>query len=58
MEGFAKAHAKAVKDAEASRGGGGPVENGESKDWRQRRKEAREQVGVVVGMYQLEELVL
>lgn len=64
VEGFARAHAKAIKDAEEGKakggksGGGAAGQEGSKKDWRQRRKEAHEQVGMSVGMYQLEELVL
>lgn len=52
LEPFVKAHTKAIKEA------------GEDKrkqpvvDWRQRRKQAHEQAGLSIGLYQLEELVL
>jgi gephyrin len=60
VEGFAKAHEKAVKDAEAGKGKNGKSgEKEESKkDWRQRRKEAHEHVAMAIGVYQLEELTL
>ncbi|KAG6861980.1 hypothetical protein C0995_009164 [Termitomyces sp. Mi166 len=52
LEMFAKAHTKAVKEADQDK----------SKkplgDWRQRRKQAHEQAGLSIGLYQLEELVL
>lgn len=52
LESFARAHVKAVREA------------GEDKkkkpvvDWRRRRKQAHEQTGLLLGLYQLEELVL
>ncbi|KAF9461998.1 hypothetical protein BDZ94DRAFT_1262189 [Collybia nuda] len=52
LEPFVKAHTKAIREA------------GEDKrkqpvaDWRQRRKQAHEQAGLSIGLYQLEELVL
>lgn len=61
-EGFARAHAKVVEEAEAraTKDHKG-VDTGEKeepkKDWRQRRKEAHEKAGMI-GVYQLEELVL
>jgi gephyrin len=60
VEGFAKAHEKAVKDAETGKGKNGKgTEKEESKrDWRQRRKEAHEQIAMAIGVYQLEELTL
>ncbi|KXN89507.1 hypothetical protein AN958_05669 [Leucoagaricus sp. SymC.cos] len=58
VDGFARAHAKTIKDAEEGRAAGPSGEEGSKKDWRQRKKEAHEQVGMAVGVYQLEELVL
>lgn len=55
LQPFVKAHSKALADAsQAASGGEGkePVV-----DWRKRRKAAFEQAGVV-GLYQIEELVL
>lgn len=52
LEKFAKAHTKAIRETGL----------GKSKkplgDWRQRRKQAHEQAGLSIGLYQLEELVL
>ncbi|XP_006456684.1 hypothetical protein AGABI2DRAFT_211731 [Agaricus bisporus var. bisporus H97] len=58
VEGFAKAHEKAIKDAETGKGKNGKAsENeGSTRDWRHRRKEAHEQVAMAIGVYQLEEL--
>lgn len=60
VEGFAKAHEKAIKDAETGKGKNGKAsENeGSTRDWRHRRKEAHEQVAMAIGVYQLEELTL
>lgn len=53
LEPFVRAHAKAVH--EAAHG----VQKPDLKvDWRKRRKEAHEQAGITVGVYQIEELVL
>ncbi|KAG6856986.1 hypothetical protein H0H87_011080 [Tephrocybe sp. NHM501043] len=52
LETFAKAHTKAVKEA------GQDKRKKPVGDWRQRRKQAHEQAGLSVGLYQLEELVL
>ncbi|KAF9450156.1 hypothetical protein P691DRAFT_665850 [Macrolepiota fuliginosa MF-IS2] len=60
VEGFARAHVKAVKSAEEGKAKDtkNTGQEGSKKDWRQRRREAHEQVGMAVGAYQLEELVL
>lgn len=62
MEGFSRAHAKALKDAEIGKVVGdknaGTAKEGSKKDWRQRKRESHEQAGMAVGVYQLEELVL
>lgn len=55
LETFARAQAKAIKDAALGRGGKKEEPVG---DWRQRRKVAHEQAGMAVGLYRLEELVL
>ncbi|KAG6900424.1 hypothetical protein C0993_010812 [Termitomyces sp. T159_Od127] len=52
LETFAKAHTKAVKEA------GQDTSKKPLGDWRQRRKQAHEQAGLSIGLYQLEELVL
>lgn len=60
VEGFAKAHEKAIKDAETGKGKNGKAseKEGSTRDWRHRRKEAHEQVAMAIGAYQLEELTL
>jgi hypothetical protein len=62
VEGFARTHAKIVKDAEVGQTGDKNAtatgKEGSTKDWRQRKKEMREQVGMTIGVYQLEKLVL
>ncbi|GLB34213.1 hypothetical protein LshimejAT787_0110970 [Lyophyllum shimeji] len=52
LEMYAKAHVKAVKEA------GQDKRKQPLADWRQRRKQAHEQAGLSIGLYQLEELVL
>ena len=53
LEPFVRAHAKTVH--EAAHG----VQKPDLKvDWRRRRKEAHEQAGMAVGVYQIEELLL
>ncbi|KAF5387687.1 hypothetical protein D9615_000759 [Tricholomella constricta] len=52
LETFAKAHFKTVKEA------GQDKRKKPLADWRQRRKQAHEQAGLSIGLYQLEELVL
>lgn len=53
---FAGAHARAIREAKDSKAGVKPPPD--RQDWRQKRKLAQEQVGMAVGVYQLEELVL
>lgn len=53
LEPFVRAHARAVH--EAAHGAQKPDPR---VDWRRRRKEAHEQAGMAVGVYQVEELVL
>jgi len=53
VEGFAKVHATTLRKAV-----GNVADEGSKKDRRQCRQEAREQVGMAIGIYQLEELVL
>lgn len=53
---FASAHAKAIREAKESKEGVKPPPD--KQDWRQKRKLAQEQVGMAVGVYQLEELIL
>jgi len=57
VEGFAKVHAATLRKAEMGRVGN-VADEGSKKDRRQCRQEAREQVGMAIGVYQLEELVL
>ncbi|KAG5648709.1 hypothetical protein DXG03_000056 [Asterophora parasitica] len=52
LEIFVKAHSKTVKETGQDRRKRPLV------DWRQRRKQAHEQAGLSIGLYQLEELVL
>ncbi|RDB20161.1 hypothetical protein Hypma_012958 [Hypsizygus marmoreus] len=52
FESFAKAHTKAIQEA------GQDNKKKPLGDWRQRRKQAHEQAGLSIGLYQLEELVL
>lgn len=53
LEPFVRAHAKAVHEAAH-----GAQKPDLKVDWRRRRKEAHEQAGMAVGVYQIEELVL
>lgn len=57
VEGFAKLHATTLRKAEMGKVGN-VADEGSKKDWRQCKEEAREQVGMAIGVYQLEELVL
>ncbi|KAG6897610.1 hypothetical protein C0992_013050 [Termitomyces sp. T32_za158] len=52
LEMFSKAHTKAIREA------GQDKSKKPLGDWRQRRKQAHEQAGLSIGLYQLEELVL
>ncbi|KAG5635014.1 hypothetical protein H0H81_012717 [Sphagnurus paluster] len=52
LENFAKAHSKAVKEA------GQDKRKKVVTDWRQRKKQAHEQAGLSIGLYQVEELIL
>ncbi|KAK2465927.1 hypothetical protein APHAL10511_001568 [Amanita phalloides] len=64
LDSFARAHKKAIREAEekdavqVSGAKGANTGSGHREDWRQRRKRAREQAGMSIGLYQLEELVL
>lgn len=53
LESFVREHAKAVHEAAH-----GAQKPDLKVDWRRRRKEAHEQAGMAVGMYQIEELLL
>ncbi|KDQ29589.1 hypothetical protein PLEOSDRAFT_1103600 [Pleurotus ostreatus PC15] len=53
LEVFAKAEAKAAKEAKDGKG-----KTTSQTDWMQKRKRAHEQVGIAVGLYRLEELVI
>ena len=53
LEPFVRAHAKAIHEAAH-----GAQKPDLKIDWRRRRKEAHEQAGMAVGLYQIEELVL
>ncbi|KAL4267389.1 Nucleolar protein 11 [Pleurotus pulmonarius] len=53
LEVFAKAEAKAAKDAQESKS-----KKTSQTEWMQKRKRAHEQVGMAVGLYRLEELVI
>lgn len=53
LEPFLRAHAKAVHEATY-----GAQKPDLKVDWRRRRKEAHEQAGMAIGVYQLEELVI
>ncbi len=51
LEPFAKAHRKAQMEAS------GKHRHEPAGDWRQRRKQARDQAEVAIGLYQVEDLV-
>ena len=53
LEPFVRAHAKAVHEAAH-----GAQKPDHKVDWRKRRKEAHEQAGIAVGVYQIDELLL
>lgn len=55
LEPFAKAQAKVV--AEAAQGSG-KKDSAQQGNWRRRKKMQHEQVGLSIGLYQVEELVL
>ena len=61
LDEFARAHRKALRDAEdksVSNAKGLSAASKHQEDWRLRKKRAREQEGMSIGLYQLEELVL
>ncbi|KAJ3568819.1 hypothetical protein NP233_g5467 [Leucocoprinus birnbaumii] len=58
VAGFAKAHANAVREAEIGKVSNVSSKEDSKKDWRQRKREAHEQVAMAIGTYQLEELTL
>lgn len=56
LEPFAKAQAKAIREARDKAEGIKPKQV--QGDWRQRKKQTREQANLAVAVYQVEELVL